>query len=136
MITQSIKYTDYFGRERTEEFAFNLTKTELVKLSTSDFKDNVEKISSSQANDAAVIDLLRTLILTSYGRISMDGSRFEKSEELRNEFEQSAAYDALFMDLAQHPDKLQAFFSNIVPADMKSELVKSFSVPQAIATNA
>lgn len=136
MITQSITYTDYFGRERTEEFAFNLTKTELVKLSTSDFKDNVEKISSSQANDAAVIDLLRTLILTSYGRISMDGSRFEKSEELRNEFEQSAAYDALFMDLAQHPDKLQAFFSNIVPADMKSELVKSFSVPQAIATNA
>lgn len=136
MITQSIKYTDYFGREKTEEFAFNLTKTELVKLSTSDFRDNVQKISSSQADEAAIIDLLRTLILTSYGRISMDGSRFEKSEQLRNEFEQSAAYDALFMDLAQHPDKLQAFFSNIVPADMKSEFVKSFSVPQAITTNA
>ena len=136
MITQSITYTDYFGRERTEEFAFNLTKTELVKLSTSDFKENVEKISSSQANDAAIIDLLRTLILTSYGRISMDGSRFEKSEELRNEFEQSAAYDALFMDLAQHPDKFQTFFSNVVPADMKAEFVKSFSTPQAITTNA
>ena len=34
MIKQTITYTDYNGNERTEEYWFNLSKAELLRLET------------------------------------------------------------------------------------------------------
>jgi hypothetical protein len=53
---------------------------------------------------------------------SEDGKRFIKNDQLREEFTQTAAYDALFMELATDEDAAANFIQGILPKDM--------SVPQ------
>ena len=47
-----------------------------------------------------------------------------KSDQLREEFKQTFAYDVLFMDIATNEGQLLAFFKGITPKDFSKELDK------------
>jgi hypothetical protein len=67
------------------------------------------------------------LILLSYGVKSEDGKRFIKSDELRAEFSQTAAYQDMFMELAFNDGAAADFIKGIVPADMSVEMDKAIA---------
>jgi len=117
MIKQVVKYTDYNGVEREEEFYFNLNEIELAKMETSTPGGLQEKINRVVASDNryALLNMFEQLILDSYGVKSPDGVQFIKNAEVRARFAQSEAYNVFFFDLIGNLDKATAFFNGILP---------------------
>ena len=102
MIKKTITYTDYDGNERTEDKYFHMTKRELIKWETESGSGGMEKLIEkiiAEEDRKKLVEMFDDLILRSYGEKSMDGRSFIKSDEIRNEFANSAAYDELFYEL-------------------------------------
>lgn len=117
MIKKTIKYQDYEGVEREEDFYFNLTKAEIAEWEmsvTGGFAKQVQKI-ISEGDASKLIPIFKEMILKSYGVKSPDGKRFIKSEELATEFSQTEAYSELFMSLATDADAAAEFVNGITP---------------------
>lgn len=120
MLKETIKYTDYNGVERTEDFWFHLSKAELMEWemgTTGGLNEMIKRIVDAQ-DAPAIIKIFKELVLKAYGQKSPDGKRFIKSEELATEFSQTEAYSQLFMDLATDADKAAAFVNGIMPKDV------------------
>lgn len=119
MLKKSIKYVDYDGNERTEDFYFNLNKAEVIELqlgTVGGLTKSLEKI--VQEKDASrIIEYFKTLILKAYGEKSADGRRFIKSQELRDAFEQTEAYSELFMELASNAQMAAEFVNGVLPKE-------------------
>lgn len=114
MFKHNIKYTDYNGTERNEVFYFNLSKAELMEmeLSTQAGVDEMIRMMIATNDNAKIVQTFKDLILKSYGIKSEDGKRFIKSQELRDQFEQSEAYSEFFMAMLNNEDGLQTKFIN------------------------
>ena len=128
MLKKRIKYTDYSGNEREEDFYFNLTKAEIAEMEMSVEGGLVEKINRLVAaqNGTEIMALFKDIILKSYGQKSPDGRRFVKSNELSEEFSQTEAYSQLFMQLVTDATFASDFIKGILPADtIKPTTVKS-----------
>ena len=131
MLKETIKYTDYNGVERTEDFWFHLSKAELMEWemgTTGGLTEMIKRIVDAQ-DAPAIIKIFKELVLKAYGQKSPDGKRFIKSEELATEFSQTEAYSQLFMDLATDADKAAAFVNGIMPSDVAE---KAAATPVAI----
>ena len=123
MLKKSIKYTDYNGVERSEDFYFNLSKAELMEMEMSTaggLAEMITKIVAAQ-DQPAIIKLFKELILKAYGEKSADGKRFIKSDELAAAFSQTEAYSELCMELSTDSDKAAEFVNKIIPADLAKE---------------
>lgn len=115
MLKKTIKYEDFNGNEREEDLYFNLSKSELSAKALVDenIGDKLKEIIES-GNNQKIFDVYERIVLASYGEKSDDGKFFRKSEEITNNFKQSAAYDALFMDLLDG-DNAEKFINGILP---------------------
>lgn len=123
MLKKTIKYTDYNGTERTEDFYFNLTKAEVMEMEMSidgGFAEMINRVVAAQ-DVPTIIKIFKDLIFKAYGVKSPDGKRFIKSEALSMEFSQTEAFSDLYMELATNADAATAFVNGIVPADMSKE---------------
>lgn len=120
MLKRDITYEDYDGQTVTETFYFNITKSELVELEVSHKKGFAEAMQDIiKANDnKTLIAEFKKLVLLAHGVKSDDGKRFIKSDESRTEFSQTAAYNALFMEIATDDDAAVEFIQGILPKDM------------------
>ena len=126
MLKKTIKYTDYNGVERTEDFWFNLSKAEIMEMelsTTGGLAELIQKIVKEQ-DAPAIIKIFKDLILKAYGEKSPDGKRFIKSDEIALAFSQTEAYSNLFMELATDADAAAKFVNGIIPADA-AEAAKS-----------
>lgn len=127
MYKTTVKYTDFNGQEREEQLYFNLSKSEMMEmeLSTQAGVEEMLRMMIATKDNAKIVQTYKDLILKSYGIKSEDGTRFIKTKELREAFEQSAAYDQLFIDLLSNPDKQSAFINGVVSGvnlpEMKEE---------------
>lgn len=126
MLKREIKYEDFDGNEVTDTYYFNLTRSEMIELEVG-YKDGLEAALRRiiETNDRQkLIAEFKNLVLLSYGVKSDDGKRFIKSDQLREEFTQTPAYDALFMELATNDDAAATFIKGIVPKDFSKEMDK------------
>ena len=126
MLKKTIKYTDYNGVERTEDFYFNLNKAEIMEMqltTVGGLDAYLKKIISAQ-DMPTLMRIFKDLILKSYGVKSDDGRRFIKNEKLREEFEQTEAYSILYMELSTDAESAAAFVNGIIPADVAKQLPK------------
>lgn len=132
MFKHNIKYTDYNGNERNEVYYFNLSKAELMEmeLSTQAGVDEMIRMMIATNDNAKIVQTFKDLILKSYGIKSEDGKRFIKSQELREQFEQSEAYSEFFMAMIANEDSLQTKFINGV---INGSNVPNLSEEDAIA---
>ena len=132
MIKKTITYTDYNGVSRTEDFWFNLTTAELMKMelgTRGGFSEMITRI--VQANDVpTMMKVFDDFIRKSYGQKSPDGKRFIKSEAITEEFCQTEAYSNLFIEFITDTDKAIEFMNGIVPAEIskKTNLVNQKSL--------
>lgn len=119
MLKKNIKYVDYDGNARAEDFYFNLNKAEIVELelgTTGGLTKTLEKIVQEKDNKC-IVEYFKAIILKAYGEKSADGRRFIKSQELRDSFEQTEAYAELFMELSSNAKAAADFISGIVPKE-------------------
>ena len=129
MVVEKIKYTDFNGVEREEEFMFNLTEAEITEMElTTDggLSDSIKKIIAAQ-DTPQIIETFKMLLLKSYGEKSADGRRFVKSEDLSKEFTQTNAYSQLFMKLATDDKAAVAFINGIIPESMRERVAENDS---------
>ena len=121
MLKKTIKYVDFNGNEREEDFWFNLNKAELMEMEMSvsgGLAATIQRISAAQ-DTPSIIKLFKDLILMAYGIKSLDGREFEKSPEISRKFAQTNAYSELFMELATNADAAAEFVNGIVPKGMQ-----------------
>ena len=122
MLKKTIKYTDYDGNEREEDFYFNLSKAEITEIELSKeggMSEYIKKISATQ-NGPELIKLFKDIIIKSYGEKSLDGKRFIKNKELTEAFIQTEAYSELFIELASNADEAAKFINGIMPKNMNA----------------
>jgi hypothetical protein len=67
---------------------------------------------------------LKDIIIRSYGIKSEDGRRFIKKPEYMEEFMETPAYAALYMELISDETKAAEFMNSIIPAKL-AEKVKT-----------
>lgn len=126
MLRKTVSYTDFNGDEAEEVLYFNLSMPELLEMNSSapgGLKERV-KTMIEETDSQAILKTMTDLIYKAYGKKSEDGKRFIKSDELTNEFFQSAAYEALFEELVTDADASAAFVNGIVPKKVQDEVAK------------
>lgn len=132
MLKKSVTYEDYNGNTVTETFYFNLTKPELIELDLGiegglgGFMQRL--IETNDYN--TLIQEFKKLILASYGIKSDDGRRFIKSDQLREEFTQTAAYAELYIQFATDDAAALEFMKGVLPKDM-AEAAEKFDADEA-----
>lgn len=117
MFKKTVTYIDFDGVERTEDFYFNLSKSEVIKLELSypgGFENYIDTIVKSN-DGAAIMKAFNDIIMMSYGEKSADGRRFVKSKELSDAFAQTPAYDQIFMELCTDNNAAAAFVNGVMP---------------------
>lgn len=132
MLKKTVKYTDYNGVERTEDFYFNLNKAEIMEMemmTKGGMAEMIQKIVAAQ-DAPAIIKIFKDLVLQAYGVKSPDGKRFIKNDEVRDEFVQSEAYSIIFMELATDADAAAKFVNGIIPADLAKQAAAQGALPQ------
>ncbi len=126
MLKKTITYVDYNDQKRTEDYWFHLTKSELIELDASNeggLETTIRKI-IKETDTKRIVELVKDLVLKSYGEKSADGKRFVKSKEAAEAFMQTEAYSQLFVDLISDPDQMTAFFKGIIPQDVREQADK------------
>lgn len=117
MLKKSIKYVDYNGGEREEDFYFNLTEAELTRLNFTT-EGGLEALLSRiiATQDMPQLYLyFEKIVQMSYGVKSLDGKYFEKSDEILHKFVNCPAYNNLIMELITSSDAAAAFMNAVVP---------------------
>lgn len=124
MLKKNIKYTDYNGVERSEDFFFNLSKAEIMEMELTTeggLAAMIQKIIDTQ-DTPQLIKIFKKLVLDAYGERSADGKQFIKINDqgvrLANRFAQTEAYSTLFMELATDANAASEFVNEIVPSEM------------------
>lgn len=127
MLKKTVTYEDFDGNQVTEDLYFNLTQAEVMEMNMESggaLSERYQKIIDAQ-DTASLIKEFKRLILKAYGVKSVDGKRFIKNDQLREEFESSAAYSAIFMELATNTDAATAFANGILPKVKDAEPAKT-----------
>ena len=124
MYRKVIEFEDYNGNLLKEDFYFNLNKSEVIKwlTTTGDYTlDKVLERLAKERNGKKIMEIFEDLIHLSYGRKSLDGRKFEKNEEIWNDFYQTEAYSVLFTELVTDAQKAADFVNKIIPNDIAKE---------------
>ena len=116
MLKREITYPDFFTDEEvTEEFYFNITETEFFEFEleyTGGIEEFIKTIVRTE-DMQELVKLFKRLILLSFGR--KEGSNFVKSDEIAKAFSQTAAYNALFIELTTNDVKAAEFVNGLMP---------------------
>lgn len=129
MFKKTITYTDYDDVERTEDYYFNLTKSELMEMdfsATGGMEKMIKSIIAAQ-DTKRIMEIFKDIILRAYGEKSLDGKRFIKvrdGHKLADDFAETGAYDALFMELATNDKAATEFINGIIPRALAQELAE------------
>lgn len=130
MLKHEITYEDFDGDKVTETLYFNLSNSELIEMDVEheegmhNWLQKMVKIEDKKQLFAE----FKKLLLASYGEKSPDGKRFVKSEQIRNDFLHSAAYEALFFELMTDEETVANFIKGILPKELQEEAEKAKAV--------
>lgn len=127
MLVKKIKYEDFRGETREDEFLFNMNKAEVFMWLTCNGGYTLDELLRKLQKDARgkdIMQIFESLILQAYGEISVDGLRFEKSEELSKKFKETNAYAELFVELVTDAKKAGEFITEIIPKNIADEIDK------------
>ena len=117
MLKKTITYTDFDGNQRTEDHYFNLTETELVfwQMETpGGLKAKLEQIMVAGDTPKLMMEF-KDIIKRTYGRKSADGRKFEKSDEITQDFMSSLAYNEFIMEMVTSDTAASDFINAVVP---------------------
>lgn len=124
MRKENITYTDYNGEIRSEDYYFNMSKADVMKLEMTTeggMEGYINKI-INERDQKKIVDLFCDIIEMSYGIKTLDGG-FDKDPAHFKKFKQTEAYSELFMKLATDADYAAEFINGIMPNPAESKPV-------------
>ncbi len=126
MLIRDITYQDGDGNTITETFHFHLTIREFVKLIGGNESSTIEEALKELESKSIKEQVLEfdDFILSSYGVRSEDKKRFIKNDELREQFADSFAYDALFTEFVMSETAANDFIMALLPENLRGEFAK------------
>lgn len=127
MLKRTFTYKDFNGTERTEEHMFALNESEIIKWITTSGDYSLDRLLqrlADERNGKKIMEIFEELIRLSYGKISLDGRKFMKSQEIWEDFYQTEAYSMLFMELVTDAKKAADFINSIIPQDLAKKISK------------
>lgn len=141
MLIKPITYEDFFdGSVHTENYYFNITKTELTEMKYSELMNQLNELldrfkkadkSAPLSNDLVrdLIAVTKIFVMKAYG--VRDGNKFVKKPELLDEFMDSPAWDALFTEffLGDDSEAVLKFLKAIFPKEA-AEAMNKTQLPQ------
>lgn len=137
MLKKDISYEDIDGNPVTETFYFNISKMELAELELLHRDPNDESETSSYADHLramltnkdpkVLLTTFKDFIARAYGERSEDGKRFLKSPERSAAFAETDAFGALFFELISDAMSMAAFFTGVMPADIREKAADAFA---------
>ena len=121
MYKKTIEYQTYDDVPETlvEDFYFDINETEATEIqfeAVGGWEQMINKI-FIERDGKKLFSLFKDLVLKAYGERTPDGRGFIKSQELRDKFEHSDAYNKLMMELFNSEGAIQEFFLNVFPVD-------------------
>lgn len=138
MLKKTITFEDLDGNKVTEDFYFNLSKSELIKMEAATEGGISKQLKDVVASDdkAKILALFEDIVLKTYGERGEDNKTFLKSPEISRRFSQTGAYDVLFMELLGNEKAAAEFIRALMPADLmaqvQAELAKSPTSTDAV----
>lgn len=138
MLKKTMTYEGFNGEPITEDFYFNLSKAELVEMEFTAGKDGFAALMAKIVAEDDREEILKTfkkIILMSIGRRSEDGRRFEKSEQISREFEQTNAFSDLLFEFYSESSSAAEFVTAIVPTDLSNQLDKAIAAGEVQTLN-
>ena len=145
MISHNVKYEDFDGNQVEETLWFHIYKTDLAgNLHLVEEIERIQKLLTGPTRELTLtevktmIDLVKTFVRLSYG-VRLDEKRFRKNEEVWQDFQDTASYDAFMMDLFENPQKAMDFMVGVIPPDLREKAMaeltpeqkQQINVPQA-----
>lgn len=132
MLKYPITYKNFDGEKVTEDYYFNLTKAELMKMELSmpgGFAKTIQKAIETN-NMPVVLDAFDKLVLGAYG-IKDENGRFLKTDpktgiKYADLFKDTEAYSELFMTIATDEKEAAKFINAVIPGEL-AEQVKASS---------
>lgn len=128
MYKKVVKYVDFDGNNRTEECYFNLTKAEIMMWLTQSGDYTLDKVLEKlvkERNGSKIMEMFEDLIRRSYGKKSLDGRKFEKSEAIWEDFKSTEAYSELFMSIVTDANNAADFINHIIPESLADDVQKA-----------
>lgn len=128
MYKRTVKFEDFDGNERVEDFYFHMSKAEVIQWLTCNGGYTLDKeltalYKAGRGRD--IMDLFEDLLRRSYGVKSVDGRRFDKDDEIWKNFRNTEAYSTIFTELVTDAKKAGAFVNAILPKKILEEATKS-----------
>lgn len=123
------KFEDFNGVEKEQDFWFNLSKADILKMELSEeggMDKRLDKLVKTKDMKEA-IKVFEGLLLMAYG-VKTDDGRFVKNDQVRAEFASSAAYSDIYFELATNPEAAQKFVEGVVPK-FEEQANKVTSIP-------
>lgn len=138
MLKKTITYEDYLGNTRTEDFYFNLSKSELSKMQMSvdgGLNKKLEQIINA-GDSKEIYNNFVEIVDAAYGELSPDGKFHIKEDEngypLYKRFKQSPAYDALMDEICQSAETVAEFCNGIIPKSVKDSGPQDHKAPATV----
>ena len=137
MLKKQIKCKDYNGQDVTVVAYFHLNKFEWLELETYTKGGLIENLKTALENGNAkkTIDILKKIILTAYGEKNEDTGKFEKSDKIAIDFSKTEAFSELFYDLAYNAASSEAFFTELIPQELRADVKQMMNVQKPVAVD-
>lgn len=123
MLKKSITYKDFNDEEVTEDFYFYIGQAKLIEMQVA-YPEGLNEfmMAAFRAEDKKQIyRIIQDFVLNSAGIKSPDGRKFISNERTREDFQSSAAYDALIMELVTDAEKAANFINGVIPQGLRQE---------------
>ncbi len=130
MYKKTIKYKDFFDKERTEDFYFHLTEKNVMQWVTTEGDYTLDKLIQKlidSNNGKEIMSIMEDLIDRSYGEISLDGREFIQNDEILAKFKATNAYSQLFVEFVTDGEEAARFIAGIIPKKLETEIQKMMS---------
>lgn len=132
MYKKTITYIDFNDQEVTETLYFHMTEAELMEMELANNGIQKRYENAMESNNVyELAQLMKELILRSYGEKSFDGKRFVKTQEMQDAFKASEAYSKFYTELMQSEDAAAEFVRNILPSNLKETADKALEERRA-----
>lgn len=127
MLKKTVQYEDFNGDMVKEDIYFNLTKAELVEMEINEeggMAAMLERVAKSK-DGKLIMATFKNILLSAYGVKSDDGRKFQKTQEIRDEFASSLAYDAIFFELVTNDESAAEFVNGLAPKNLREDVEKA-----------
>ena len=129
MLKKQVTYKDYDGNDKTVTLYFHLNKFEWLELETYTKGGLIENLKHAieTGNAKKTIDILKKIILRSYGEKDPETGSFEKSDDIAIRFSKTDVFSELFYELAYNEEAAQSFFMGLIPVELRAEAEKKMA---------